>query len=80
MGSFGKRENKFYNASQGRQHLEPPKYEVDLHIEKLTPDWRNLSNFEMLTLQLNNFEKYLDLAIAHHQHNLIVIHGVGTGN
>ncbi len=75
----GKRENKLYNASQGRQHLEPPKYEVDLHIEKLTPDWRNLSNFEMLTLQLNNFEKYLDLAIAHHQHNLIVIHGVGTG-
>ena len=51
---------------------------MDLHIEKLT-DWRHLSNFEMLTMQLNTFEKYLDLAIAHHQHNLIVIHGVGTG-
>lgn len=75
----GKRENKLYNVSQGRQHLEPPKYEVDLHIEKLTPDWRNLTNFEILTIQLRTFEKYLDLAIAHHQHNLIVIHGVGTG-
>jgi hypothetical protein len=71
--------NKLYDAKQSRQHLEPAKYEVDLHIEKLTPDWSNLSNFEMLTLQLNTFEKYLDLAIAHHQHNLIVIHGVGKG-
>ena len=71
--------NKIYDARQSRQHLEPPKYEVDLHIEKLSADWRSLSNFEMLTLQLNTFEKYLDLAIAHHQHNLIVIHGVGSG-
>ena len=71
--------NKLYDAKRSRQHLEPAKYEVDLHIEKLTPDWQNLTNFEMLTLQLNTFEKYLDLAIAHHQHNLIVIHGVGKG-
>ena len=77
--SSGKRENKLYDAKLGRQHLEPAKYEVDLHIEKLTPQWQHLSNFEILTIQLNAFEKYLDLAIAHHQHNLIVIHGVGTG-
>ena len=70
---------KIYEASTSRQHLEPAKYEVDLHIEKLTDAWSHLSNFEKLTLQLNSFEKYLDLAIAHHQHNLIVIHGVGTG-
>jgi hypothetical protein len=75
----GKRENKLYDAKESRRHLEPPKYEVDLHIEKLTPEWKHLTNFEMLTIQLNSFEKYLDLAIAHHQHNLIVIHGVGTG-
>jgi hypothetical protein len=77
--SSRKGENKIYEAGQSRLHLEPAKYEVDLHIEKLTPEWRHLSNFEMLTLQLNTLEKYLDLAIAHHQHNLIVIHGVGTG-
>jgi hypothetical protein len=75
----GRNGNKIYDAKHSRQHLEPAKYEVDLHIEKLTPDWQNLTNFEMLTLQLNTFEKYLDLAIAHHQHNLIVIHGVGKG-
>jgi hypothetical protein len=77
--ALGKKGYKIYEASQSRQHLDPAKYEVDLHIEKLTDSWSHLSNFEKLTLQLNTFEKYLDLAIAHHQHNLIVIHGVGTG-
>ncbi len=74
-----KRENKLYDAKQGRQNLEPPKYEVDLHIEKLVPEWKHLTNFEILTIQLNTLEKYIDLAVAHHQHNLIAIHGVGTG-
>jgi hypothetical protein len=77
--SSGNRENKLYDAKLSRQHLETPKYEIDLHIEKLVPEWKHLNNFEILTIQLNTFEKYLDLAIAHHQHNLIVIHGVGTG-
>ena len=70
---------KVYEASSARKHLEPAKYEVDLHIEKLTGDWQSLSNFEIMTIQLREFEKNLDLAIAHHQHKLFVIHGVGKG-
>jgi hypothetical protein len=70
---------KIYEAGAARSHLEPPKYEVDLHIEKLTHNWNHLSNFEMLTLQLQTFEKYYDLAVAHRQHSLVVIHGVGSG-
>ncbi|HVZ58078.1 MAG TPA: Smr/MutS family protein [Chitinophagaceae bacterium] len=68
-----------YDASQARQRLEPPRSVIDLHVEKLTDDWRGLSNFEILTLQLQTFEKFLDLAIAHLQPSLIVIHGVGSG-
>jgi len=70
---------KVYDASQARQHLEPAKHEIDLHIEALTDDYEKMSNFEKLTLQLKSFEKWLDLAVAHHQKNLIVIHGVGAG-
>jgi hypothetical protein len=36
------------------------------------------SNFEKLT-PLKTFEKYLDLAIAHHQSSMIVVHGLGSG-
>lgn len=59
--------------------IEQPQYEVDLHIEKLSDDYEMLSNLEILAIQLNEFQHYLDLAIAHHQHSMIVIHGVGKG-
>jgi hypothetical protein len=59
--------------------LEPARSVVDLHIEKLTDNWKGLSNFEILTIQLKYFEKYYNLAVAHRQPNLIMIHGIGTG-
>jgi hypothetical protein len=70
---------KMYEADRARQHLEPAKHELDLHIEKLTPDWEKMENFEKLTLQLKTFEKYYDLALAHHLPSMIVIHGLGSG-
>ncbi len=55
------------------------KHEVDLHIEKLADNWKSLTNLEILGIQLNEFQHYLDLAISQHQHSMIVIHGVGSG-
>jgi hypothetical protein len=71
--------NRIYDASKVAQNLEPARSVIDLHIEKLSDDWKHLSNFEILTLQLKIFEKYFYLATAHRQPNLIVIHGVGSG-
>jgi hypothetical protein len=79
LGSLAKAGFKIYDASKTRQHLEPAKQEVDLHIEQLEPGWESMSNLEILTTQLKTFEKYFDLAVAHHLPWLIVIHGVGTG-
>jgi len=70
---------KMYNANEARKHLPPARSVVDLHIEKLTDDWKRLSNGEILDLQLKEFEKWYELALAHHQAQLIVIHGVGSG-
>ena len=70
---------KIYNAKNARNHLEPARSVVDLHIEKITDNWKHLNNFEILTLQLKEFDKWYHLAIAHHQPGLIVIHGVGKG-
>ncbi|PWT77773.1 MAG: hypothetical protein C5B59_03150 [Bacteroidetes bacterium] len=68
-----------YDAAKVRQYLEPAKHEIDLHIEKLTDNWRALSSLEKLSLQLSTFEKYYDLAVSHRQPSLVVIHGLGTG-
>ena len=53
--------NKIYEAEKVRQHLEPARSVIDLHIEKLTDGWQRLSNFEILTMQLHEFEKWYDL-------------------
>ena len=53
--------------------------EIDLHIESLIKNSSGLSNAEMLSIQLNAFQKAIDKAIMHHTKILYVIHGVGSG-
>ena len=79
MGRMAAKGYKVYDASKARQHLESPRNVIDLHIEKLSDDWKHMSNYEILSLQLKTFEKYYHLSVIHHQPSLIVIHGVGEG-
>jgi hypothetical protein len=79
MGRLAAKGYKLYDASKGRQHLEPARSVVDLHIEKLTDEWKRMSNYEIVSLQLKTFEKYYELALHHHLPSFIVIHGVGEG-
>jgi hypothetical protein len=79
IGLLASKGIKVYNAKEARKHLPPARTVVDLHIEKLSNDWQHLSNAEILDIQLREFEKWYELAIAHHQSQLIIIHGVGSG-
>lgn len=58
---------------------EKPVDEIDLHIEKLVHSVAGLSNYDMLSIQLDAFEDALYKAIQAHQQSLVVIHGVGKG-
>ena len=60
-------------------NIEPAKQEIDLHIEQLVPNYKGLSNNEIIKKQLDTFEHYLHLAIVHRQERMIVIHGLGKG-
>lgn len=79
LSSLGNAGFRVYDAGKIKQNLEPARSVVDLHIEKLTDNWKHLSNFEILSIQLKAFEKYYDLAVAHYQPVLTIIHGVGVG-
>ncbi len=70
---------KVYDAGKARQYLDPARSVIDLHIEKLTDDYQSLNSFEMITLQLKEFEKWYHLAVVHREPTLIVIHGIGKG-
>ena len=70
---------KIYEANKIRQNLEPARTVVDLHMEKLSDNWKHMSSLDILTMQLDEFEKWFHLAVAHRQPSLIIIHGVGSG-
>jgi len=56
-----------------------PQMEVDLHINKLTPSTKGLTNFEMLNLQLDTAKRQLDFALRKKIQKVVFIHGVGEG-
>ncbi len=79
LSKLGNAGYRVYDASSVRQNLPPARSVVDLHIEKLTDNWKQLSSFDILTTQLSAFEKFYDLAVAHRQPELVIIHGIGEG-
>lgn len=79
VGSLSTKGTKVYSLKDIRKHLQPARSVVDLHIEKLTDNFKKLTNAEMLDMQLREFEKWYELALVHRQPNLIIIHGVGSG-
>ncbi len=53
--------------------------EFDLHIEKLVPNKRGMSNYDILTLQSDTAKRHLDFAIRNRIPKIVFIHGVGEG-
>jgi hypothetical protein len=70
---------KIHASRRGDPAYDQVQSVVDLHIEKLTDDWKRMSPHAMLDLQLKTFEKHYELSVLHMQPRLVVIHGVGTG-
>ncbi len=59
--------------------LAPKVREIDLHIEKILPDFEKYNTKEYLDFQVKAFEKELDKAIVDGCDEVIFIHGVGNG-
>ncbi len=62
-----------------KEYLRSLEKEVDLHIEELVDSTKGMGSHEMLSIQLERFEKELDGAIAKGMKKIIFIHGVGNG-
>ena len=62
-----------------KKRKEEKPMEVDLHIENLTSSTKNMSDFEMLNLQINTARNKLEFAIKKNIKSVVFIHGVGKG-
>ena len=56
-----------------------PALEVDLHIHKLTDSEKRMTNYDMLTLQLDTAKRQLEFAMRKRIQKIVFIHGVGEG-
>ena len=53
--------------------------EFDLHIEKLVPNKRGMSNYDILTLQSETAKRHIEFAFRNRIPKIVFIHGVGEG-
>jgi dsDNA-specific endonuclease/ATPase MutS2 len=56
-----------------------PTLEVDLHIHQLTNSTKGMTNYDMLTLQLDTAKRQLEFAIQKRIQKIVFIHGKGDG-
>ena len=56
-----------------------PPMEIDLHIHKLVPSYKGMSNFEILNLQMDTAKRQLEFAMQKRIQKIVFIHGVGEG-
>jgi hypothetical protein len=64
-----------------KSHAKPDKHvmEIDLHIHELLDDYRNMSNYEIVSFQMAHFERMIESAIKNKFRKVVFIHGVGQG-
>jgi hypothetical protein len=67
------------NVGRAKISVSSTGYEVDLHFDAIMPDDGSLSSGEKFHVQLDTFQKQLDLAIANGLHQMVFIHGIGSG-
>lgn len=75
-----KQEQKKRNfVKESKSKKEVFTLEVDLHIEKLIPNKKGHSNFDILNIQMDTAKRQIDFAIKNRIPKLVLIHGVGEG-
>jgi dsDNA-specific endonuclease/ATPase MutS2 len=67
----------FVKEKKTKGEIPPP--EFDLHIEKLTKNFRGMSNYDILTLQADTAKRHIEFAIRNRIPKIVFIHGVGEG-
>ncbi len=61
-----------------KERLQPAMV-VDLHIHQLVPKSKHLSNYDILTIQMDAAKRQLEFAISKRIQRVVFIHGVGEG-
>lgn len=67
----------FVKDKKIKGEIPPP--EFDLHIEKLTKNYKGMNNYDILNLQSETAKRHIEFAIRNRIPKIVFIHGVGEG-
>jgi len=68
-----------YINKEKKSNKEIPPPEFDLHVEKLVKNYKAMSNYDILTLQVETAKRHIEFAIKNRIPKIVFIHGVGEG-
>jgi len=68
-----------YINKEKKSKKEVPVPEFDLHIEKLVKNYKSMSNYDILTKQMETAKYHIEFAIKNRIPKIVFIHGVGEG-
>ncbi|MFN3754896.1 Smr/MutS family protein [Flavobacterium sp.] len=68
-----------YTNTEKKSKKEIPVPDFDLHIEKLVKSYKSMSNYDILTLQIETAKRHIEFAIRNRIPKIVFIHGVGEG-
>ena len=77
--SKSKKLDEFHKKFNHLEKINKEEHEIDLHIEELIDSHRGMSNSQILSVQMANFNRELNVAMRQGSKKLIAIHGVGEG-
>lgn len=70
---------KNHSIKEKRSKKDDFALEVDLHIEKLIPSTKSLSNFDILNIQMDEVKRKVEFCLRNRIPKMVLIHGVGEG-
>lgn len=73
------KEEKKKSYTKGKSHTDEFVFVVDLHIEKLVKNKHGMSNYDILSLQLDTAKHKLEFAMQKRFPKVVLVHGVGDG-
>jgi hypothetical protein len=79
QGVISKKETSTLKKSTVKRSSTPELLETDLHIHELLDNWENLSNSEILQIQIDRFHAVMESNLQNKGRKLVFIHGVGNG-
>ena len=72
-------EVRYQNSQATSMARRDAHMEVDLHIHELVDDQRGLPDRAKLAIQMNHFDRMMDIAKREKLRRIVFIHGVGQG-